>query len=101
MIVIVNANNGKIELTPEEFKKYLEEARQEGYDEGYRLGSANVIRYPVYVHNNGYKWWDDAITWTATTPTSDRAVFVNDATTGSTTVKEQNYVYHRSIECKW
>ena len=64
MIVIVKANNDKIELTPEEFKKYLEEARQEGYDEGYRIGSANVIRYPVYIEDNwkNKNWWDYNIT---------------------------------------
>ena len=64
MIVIVNANKDKIELTPEEFKKYLEEARQEGYDEGYRIGSANVMRYPVYIEDNWNKknWWDYNIT---------------------------------------
>ena len=91
MIVIVNANNGKIELTPEEFKKYLEEARQEGYDEGYRLGSANVIRYPVYVYDDGCKrkWWDDPVTWTATTTNTDGTVFVNDVTTGSITADKK------------
>lgn len=70
MIVIVNANtDNKIELTAEELKKYLEEARQEGYDEGYRVGSANVIRYPVYIEDNwkNKNWWDYGTTWSADT----------------------------------
>ena len=65
MIVIVNSNADKIELTVEQLKKYLEEARQEGYDEGYRIGSANVVRYPVYINDNWQKknWWDYSVTW--------------------------------------
>lgn len=87
MIVIVKANSDKIELTPEEFKKYLEEARQEGYDEGYRIGSANVIRYPVYIEDNwkNKNWWDYGVTWTANT---DGTLNVSDIKTGPTTVKE-------------
>ena len=87
MIVIVNANNDKIELTPEEFKKYLEEARQEGYEEGYRAGSANVIRYPIYVHDDLYKrnWWDYGITWTANT---EGTISAENITTGPITAKD-------------
>lgn len=87
MIVIVNANKDKIELTPEEFKKYLEEARQEGYDEGYRIGSANVMRYPVYINDNWNKknWWDYGITWTADT---EGSLSGSDIKTGPTTIKE-------------
>jgi len=71
MIVIVKANNDKIELTPEEFKKYLEEARKEGYDEGYKVGYAEGKQvYPYIIQPNWEpkkNWWDNGITWTAST----------------------------------
>jgi len=65
MIVIVKSSDEKkIELTVEELKKYLEEARQEGYNEGYRMGSANV--YPIHLRDDWQRIWQEyETTWTA------------------------------------
>jgi len=63
IIIIKSSDEKKIELTVEELKKYLEEARQEGYDEGYRIGSANALRYPAYCNDYQKKnWWEYGIT---------------------------------------
>ena len=60
-------SNGKIELTPEEFKKYVEDA----YENGYKDGNKTVTYAPTWT-------W----TWPWTVPT---VTYCNDTTAVSTT----------------
>ena len=59
--------NGKIELTEEELNKLLQEARDEGWRDGYNSGRKYVpyITNPSSTHNPGWKpnWWDWTITY--------------------------------------
>lgn len=49
MIVIVEKNfHGNFEFTKEELEELLLKARQEGYDEGYKLGVAHGEKHVTY-----------------------------------------------------
>lgn len=46
--IFIPNNNGKLEFTKEELEKLLEEAYQEGYDEG---SKKTTISYPAGIKN--------------------------------------------------
>lgn len=46
--IFIPNNNGKLEFTKEELEKLLEEAYQEGYDDG---SKKTVISYPTGIQN--------------------------------------------------
>ena len=56
IIVYKEIKDGKIELTKKEFEQYLEQARKDGYDEGYRKGyESHIIMPTIDTHKEIYK----------------------------------------------
>ena len=50
--------NGKIELTKKELEDLLEEARLEGYTEGYNIGRSTTPVWPMTYPATSPYWWD-------------------------------------------
>ena len=56
ILIYKEIKNGKIELTKKEFEEYLEQARQEGYNDGYRKGCESYLIIPTKETHENYNF---------------------------------------------
>ena len=52
VVIYIDKNSSKVTLTKEEFEKYLKDAYDNGYSDGYASGKSNSWNWPTYPTND-------------------------------------------------